>query len=265
MGTSEAGSDSPSSKARPQRVNLFRQVRWVFVVGAVFATLYTAWTPLGLIPSGLAERINQSFSYSVDSQPAVWPTPTPRPRPGIGIVAGHWGSFEDPGAVCSDGLTEQQVNLEIATIVQQNLIAAGYDVDLLEEFDDRLVLYKALALVSIHADSCEFINNAATGFKVAGALQSANPERDERLVACLRARYQTATGMSFHPSVTNDMSFYHSFDELHTETAAAIIETGFLNRDREILTQNQEAIAKGISDGILCYINNESVTLPDAP
>jgi N-acetylmuramoyl-L-alanine amidase len=69
-----------------------------------------------------------------------WPTITPGPKPRIGIVAGHWGN--DSGAVCADGLTEEKVNLRIATLVQQYLIAEGYEVDLLQEFDKR---YAALS------------------------------------------------------------------------------------------------------------------------
>ena len=55
------------------------------------------------------------------------------------------------------------------------------------------------------------------------------------------------------------MSSYHTFDEIHEDTPAAIIEIGSLNLDRQILTQEPERIAKGISNGILCYIHNESI------
>jgi hypothetical protein len=75
----------------------------------------------------------------------------------IGIVVGHWNdATKDPGAVCPDGLTEFQVNQDIATRVEQNLVEQGFDVDLLREFDDRLAGYRALALISIHADSCDY-------------------------------------------------------------------------------------------------------------
>jgi len=58
------------------------------------------------------------------------------------------------------------------------------------------------------------------------------------------------------------MTSYHAFDEIHTETTAAIIETGFLNLDRQILTENPDLIAQGIVDGLICYIRNENVTIP---
>jgi N-acetylmuramoyl-L-alanine amidase len=72
--------------------------------------------------------------------------------------------------------------------------------------------------------------------------------------------------MRFHGnSVTADMSSYHAFDEIDSETIAVIIETGFLNLDRQMLTQHQDMIAKGISDGILCYVRNEDISSTETP
>jgi N-acetylmuramoyl-L-alanine amidase len=116
-------------------------------------------------------------------------------------------------------------------------------------------------LVSIHADSCDYINDLATGFKVAAALASPNPERATRLTACLRSRYAQATGLPLHStSVTADMTDYHAFGEISELTPAAIIETGFLNLDRQFLTQNPDIAAQGITNGILCFLNNESIS-----
>jgi len=244
-----------------ERFHLFRHLRLILAVGALLATLFTAWTPLGLLPTGLTDLVNLGLGGDDEQTEASWPTPTARPRPLIGIVAGHWGS-NDPGAVCPDGLTEQEINLEVATLVKQNLVAEGFDVDLLQEFDERLTDYRALALVSIHADTCQFIDNQSTGFKVAAALATRAKDESDRLVACIQSRYQAATNLTLHAgSITTDMSSYHAFDEIHTDTAAAIIEIGFMNLDRQILTQNPELIARGITDGILCYIYNESITL----
>jgi N-acetylmuramoyl-L-alanine amidase len=145
-------------------------------------------------------------------------------------------------------------------------VGYGYNVDLLKEFDPRLDGYKALVLVSIHADSCDYINDQATGFKVAAAISTFYPERAERLTACLRSRYTSTTGMSFHPgSVTADMTSYHAFDEIDTETTAAIIETGFLNLDRKMLTKHPDLAANGITQGILCYVRNEDITPLETP
>jgi N-acetylmuramoyl-L-alanine amidase len=196
--------------------------------------------------------------------PTAGPTSTPRQRPLIGIVAGHWGN--DSGAVCVDGLTEADVNLKIATLVQKQLTDLGFDVDLLKEFDPRLTGFKATALISIHADSCDFINSEATGFKVAAALSNPNPDAATRLTACLRSRYAAATGLSLHStSVTRDMTDYHAFNEIDKSTVAAIIETGFLNADRGLLTQTPELAVKGIVDGIVCYLEGEPIMTPTTP
>jgi N-acetylmuramoyl-L-alanine amidase len=176
--------------------------------------------------------------------------------PRIGIVAGHWGS--DPGAVCPDGLTEVQVNLDIAQRVVNQLWARGYKCDLLEERDSRLNGYVADALVSIHADTCEEYPDAtppASGFKVASVADSAVPEAEERLVACLIERYGARTGLYYHAgSVTPHMTQYHSFYEIDASTPAAIIETGFLLADREMLTTQAHVVALGIVDGVDCFL-----------
>jgi N-acetylmuramoyl-L-alanine amidase len=175
----------------------------------------------------------------------------------IGIVSGHRGN--DSGTVCADGLTEAQVNFDHATRVADFLRAEGYTVDILDEFDARLKGYRALALVSIHADSCAYVNDLATGFKVARALQSRVPETEDRLVACMTSRYKRATGMRFHANtVTRDMTEYHAFGEIAAETPAAIIETGFMYLDRPVLTRKPEMVAKGITEGVLCFLRAET-------
>ena len=50
------------------------------------------------------------------------------------------------------------------------------------------------------------------------------------------------------------MSRYHAFREIAVETPAAIIETGFLKADREVLTQHPERSAAGIVAGIECFL-----------
>ncbi len=157
-------------------------------------------------------------------------------------------------------LTEADVNLKIATLVQKKLVDRGFQVDLLNEFDTRLNGYRAVAVVSIHNDSCEYINPEATGFKVAAALNTRDTNRANRLLACLEDRYHRDTGLRFHPnSITADMTGYHAFSEIDPNTIAAIIETGFLNLDQEILTQHTDQVADGVVDGILCFVNNENV------
>jgi len=246
---------------------MFRQLQFVFGVAFVIATLFTAWTEPGLLPGGLSEKLSNALTLQRSTPQSESPTTTPRSNPRIGIVAGHSGN--DSGAVCSDalgGYREVDINLNVASLIREDLVAQGYDVDLLAEFDPRLTGYHALALVSIHADSCEYINDQATGFKVSSAISTKYPEQAARLTTCLRTRYASITGLQFHSgSVTGDMTNYHAFSEISTDTPAAIIETGFMNLDREILTQHPDVIANGIASGILCFVRNEDISATQVP
>jgi len=250
------------SRARRTQFSIWGALQSIISVGILMATLFTFWTPANLFSDQLFDQMITAWE---GNQGQTYPTATPLPAPRIGIVAGHMGF--DPGSVCEDGLQEADVNRVIAALVQQKLTDAGYQVDLLNEFDDRLQGYQALALVSIHNDSCSYVNDDATGFKVAAASASAYPEKAIRLQSCLADRYATITGMRYHANtVTNDMTYYHAFDEIHSQTTAAIIETGFLYLDREILTTNPNLVAEGVVAGILCYIRNESApALQSAP
>jgi N-acetylmuramoyl-L-alanine amidase len=263
MHTMETPTAPPSPQVSPRRNRgTLYHLQVVVAVALIIATLFTAWTPASLrnnnsVQGGVSSA-NQPQSQP-QSQLAEGVTPTPRARPLVGLVAGHWGN--DSGAVCSDGLQETQVNQNIATLVQKYLVEKGLDVEILHEFDPMLQGYQASVLVSIHADSCDFINDQATGFKVAAAMANPHPERAARLTACLRGRYGQITGLPLHStSVTSDMTSYHAFGEIDENTTAAIIETGFLNLDRQFLTQHADLAAKGIADGILCYIYNQDIS-----
>jgi N-acetylmuramoyl-L-alanine amidase len=237
-------------------------LQFVLIVALVIATLFTAWTPGESRQSISIETINLATPAPVaTSLPTSGPTSTPRLRPLIGIVAGHWG--HDSGTVCMDGLTEVSVNQTIATLVQKRLVDLGYDVDLLKEFDTHLTDYQADVLISIHADSCNYVNAQATGYKVAAAMANPQPEKATQLTSCLRARYGQITGLPLHStSVTIDMTDYHAFSEIDKSTVAAIIETGFLNLDRQFLTDKPDLAAEGIVSGILCYMQNEKLNTP---
>lgn len=249
----------------PKRARPLLAARTVIGIALLLATLFTAFPSRGLANGDFYDRL----SVILTPRPADSQALAAQPQLRIGIVAGHLGN--DSGAVCYDGngnvsLTEVDVNLEIAAIVQQQLIQKGFEVDLLKEFDTRLNGYRALAIVSIHNDSCEYINDQATGFKVAAALNTNDLNRANRLTSCLIDRYYDATGLTFHAgSITGDMREYHAFREIDPSTVAAIIETGFLNLDREILTRKTELVAAGVVDGILCFANNENVEAAPIP
>jgi N-acetylmuramoyl-L-alanine amidase len=264
MSTNKEASNSRNSKS--SQGGSFRYLQMVIGVAFLIATLFTAWTEPGLLPGSLSESLNSALANKETPQSIDLPTSTPRPNPRIGIVAGHSGN--DPGAVCPaelGGFREVDINLTIANLAREYLINEGYDVDLLAEFDPRLTGYQALALISVHADSCDYVNDQATGYKIAAAMSTFYPEQADRLTSCLRYRYAEITGLSFHAgSVTNDMTSYHAFSEIHNQTPAAIIEVGFMNLDRKILTEQPDLLARGITSGILCYVRNEDISLPTA-
>lgn len=247
---------------RPQVVIRFsvvlRSMGTIVLTALILATLFTWWTPSAFLPAGAADQL--AIAQATQERQQIITRTAPEQT--IGIVSGHRGPYPstglpDPGATCADGLTEQQVNENVARQVVTLLQREGYQVDLLDEFDARLQGYRALAVVSIHADSCEFVNEQATGFKVASFAYSTVPQVDAQLVTCLNDRYAAATGMSLHPSITNDMTNYHNFQELAPGTPGAVIEIGFLYLDRALLTGRADVIAYGIYDGILCFLRNE--------
>ena len=247
-------------QAEGKPFSFWQGLQTILLVAFVIATLFTLWTPDSLIAGSLEAKMAQALQSASDESPEDNEGGN-LPEEGfnrIGIVAGHYGS--DPGAVCSNGVTEASLNLEIATLVQKDLSDRGYAVDLLEEFDERLQGYEGAVLISIHLDSCEYINDQATGFKVAAALAAQNIANSQRLTACLSDRYAEVTGLPYHAgSVTDDMTYYHAFNEINSNTTAAIIEAGFLNMDYQMITEETEKIAEGIVAGILCYLNQEAI------
>jgi N-acetylmuramoyl-L-alanine amidase len=172
-------------------------------------------------------------------------------KPLVGIISGHRGN--DSAAVCSDSLTEVEVNYQVALEVTKLLERRGVQAILLDEFDDRLDGFQADALISVHADSCMVPN--VTGFKVARATDSAIPDVADKLVSCLDEAYGDYTGLPKHlNSVTADMTQYHAFREIDPLTPGAIIELGFLLDDRYLLENKPKILARGVAAGILCFL-----------
>lgn len=171
----------------------------------------------------------------------------------IGIIAGHRGY--DSGTVCSDGLTEVDVTSSLAENVALMLRASGEEVETLNEFDQRLDGYEAKALVSIHIDSCDYINDLASGYKISGSGYTDSTE----LSTCVQEAYSLATQLEYHPnSITPEMAGYHAFRKIGSSTPAIIIEVGFLNLDRDVLMNRGDDVAQGLHDGIMCFLEKQS-------
>lgn len=234
----------------------------VITAAGLMATIFTWFTPNDFIDSDVRSALGmaQATSQPLAVQPTIIPTPNWLRR--IGIVSGHRGPQNDPGAVCPDGLTEAEINFNTAQLVVRNLRGRGYSVDLLDEFDPRLDNYQAAALVSIHANTCqEWPNNeVVSGYLIAAAAARITARgNDNVLVECIARYYQAATGLQRRPGVTVDMTDYHTFREIHPLTPAAIIELGFMLADRELLTAGTDVMANAITDGILCFLEPSQV------
>jgi len=229
-------------------------IAFLLVALASMLTVYWYFSPVAATAeivaagSGLRELSAPIFK-AVPAKPVTQRLPQSPGPLRIGIIAGHAG--HDPGAVCEDGLTEVEVNQRIADMVVAHLRAQRIRADLLEEFDARLPGYSATAVVSIHADSCDYFNDLATGFKIAGSSFTDSSQ----LSICVEQAYRLATSLPYHANtITPHMTDYHAFRQIAPGTPAIIIETGFMNLDRKLLTTRAEIPARAISDGILCFI-----------
>jgi N-acetylmuramoyl-L-alanine amidase len=170
----------------------------------------------------------------------------------VAIVAGHRGN--DSGTVCADGLTEVQITTAVADRAAAILTQEGLTTDVLDEFDARLDGYFGTALVALHVDSCDYINDLATGFKVAGSSFTDSSS----LSICMEQAYGASTQLPFNVNtVTPEMTDYHAFREIAPGTPAIIIELGFLNLDRAILTAGSDKVVQGIVDGISCFVKQQ--------
>lgn len=251
--------------ARLPKFNFWSSLGTVISIAIVVATLFTIWTPASLFDSRLADSLKKAVTNNQKATQLVRPTATSRPIPHIGLVAGHWEDTSK-GFECSDGVKESDVNLNIATMVQQRLVAEGFTVDLMKERDTKLMQYSGLLVLSIHSDNCKYIDDTATGFKVASSYYtSTDSTKANRLTTCMSDRYQKETGLRFINEVTDDMSTYHTFDEVNTNTPTIIMEAGYLNLDKDLLTKQPDKAAKAITDGILCYLRNEPLSITATP
>src|SRR5215216_20306 len=118
-------SSRPARRARP-----IRALQATLGIAILLATLFTALPSRGLVSGDFYDRLSMILTPQTNQDSPVVSQPQLR----VGIVAGHSGN--DSGAVCYDGngnvtLTEADVNLEIAALVEQQLKQKGFKVDLL--------------------------------------------------------------------------------------------------------------------------------------
>lgn len=258
---------------RQRRVSVLGGIIRSFLVvipsALLMATILSWWTD----PQFLRPEMRHNIQSAIIAEGATPVPPTPFPTPNwarlIGVVSGHSGPGRgvayDPGAVCDDleSLNEHDINMQTSILVVRKLRERGYVVDLMDEFDPRLVEYEAAALVSIHSNTCQDFGEEVSGFLVAKA--EARPEggADSDLAECIAKYYSRITQLERRFGLTRDMTDYHTFREIDVDTPAAIIELGFMRADREILNNDPELLAEGIVQGIMCFLEPQLDTLPD--
>lgn len=271
--TATAAAPIPRSRPVSRRPRLSGAATWwialrtmvVVMIAAVgVSTVFSLWIQPDFLSDEFIAGLNQvqATQRVLNIQPS--PLPTEQRQVRIGIIAGHSGppagvdSGVDPGAVCPDGLTELEINEGVAREVVASLRRLEYEVDLLQEFDDRLNGYQADVLLSIHSNDCQDYGVGGTGFNAASAFsRQSTAGADELLLNCLVTQYSQTTGLPRHEGVTEDMTNYHTFGEVSLDTPTAIIELGFMLNDRDLLISERPLLAQGIVNGILCFLRPE--------
>lgn len=237
-------------------------LRTIFVVlisAGLVATILTWFTDPQFLNPAVVKGLQgnrPALIADVTTAPTIQPTQasTPNWLQRIGIVAGHRGPENDPGAVCDDGLTEAEITFDVAQKIVTNLRALNYSVDLLDEFDPRLNDYQAAALVSIHANTCQDFGEVVSGYLIAKAASRPDGGIDDILAECLAQKYEERVDLERRFSLTLDMTDYHTFREIHPLTPAAIVELGFMLADRELLTEQPDLLAEALTNGVICFL-----------
>ena len=192
--------------------------------------------------------------------------------PLIVVDAGHGG--EDVGCV-EGGISEKDVNLQIALLVKSALEEKGYRVmmprttDEYLEKEERVELansYQADIYISIHQNTYEGADKSVSGIET--WYDGADDTRDSNRLARLIHQQTIESTKAEERELLECADFCVTGKTL---MPACLIETGFLSnpRERALLstTEYQEKIAQGICNGIDLYFNPRTMylTFDDGP
>lgn len=172
------------------------------------------------------------------------------------IDAGHGGN--DPGAIYG-GISEKDVNLEIALKVKADLKKEGYRVVLTRKTDEFIGLYdragisnekNARVFISIHCNAAD--NGGANGIEIYSMKDS---EEGKKLAESVRKPVIENTGAKDLGVKQRNFAVLRA-----TQCPAILVETGFLSNDNERWLLNsdeyQEKIADGIAKGTAVYLRS---------
>ncbi|MBI2325194.1 MAG: N-acetylmuramoyl-L-alanine amidase [Chloroflexi bacterium] len=184
----------------------------------------------------------------------------------IGIQAGHWETEKAPPELWRlltqtgtawGGVTEVQINLDIAKRVRPILEAKGFVVDVLPTTIPPG--YVADAFVALHGDGDG--TGVNSGFKM--AFSSRRTPYEAALLESIKTHYAAATGLGYDGQrVTRQMLGYYAMSWQRNKYATAphtpsvILEMGYVSNDgdRELMIDRADVIAGGVAEGILRFL-----------
>ena len=219
-----------------------------------------------LLPVGAEVTANPSPAAAV-----------PEAAPRVALQAGHWLAAEAPDELAGirtngtrgGGKAEWEVTLEIAQRTAEILEEAGYIVDVLPATVPPA--YRADLFISIHADGHN--DTSIHGFRVGAPRRDRTGGRSGEFAEVLASEYLKATQLRRIPVVTRRMENYYAFNSrrfvhsIHPQTAAVIIETGFLTNaaDRRIIVDAPARSAEGIAAAVKSYLPHIPAPAPVPP
>lgn len=234
------------ARRRRRKKRLLRLVVLLLLLLAAFLVL--------IIGKFLRERMSLSalsretmFSWDITSVDIV-------------LDAGHGG--KDQGAN-GDDVIEKEITLEIAKKTEECLKEAGYKVKLTRDEDTFMELEeraeyanrkKAKVFVSIHCNSSE--DGEGNGIETFYSEQKG--EESEKLAVLIQENLIAQTNARDREAKAADYTVI-----ARTKMPAVLVETGFLSdaEERALLEQEeyQNHLAKGISDGIIAYLEQSVI------
>jgi hypothetical protein len=185
----------------------------------------------------------------------------------VGIQAGHWKTNEAPDELRrlipqtgaeSEGVTEVEINLDIAQRVAVILNSKGIAVDILPTTIP--VGYVADAFVALHGDSDGVGENS--GFKMAHG--SRRGPYEDALLNAIKDAYGAATGLDYDAGrISRNMTGYFAFSwsrfqhAVAAHTPAVILEMGYVSHDgdRSLMLDKPDVLATAIADGIMTFLS----------
>lgn len=186
----------------------------------------------------------------------------------IGIQVGHLDTDKVPAELGTRivfqtgtswaGVTEVDVNMDIAQRVKAQLVARGYVVDIIPTTVPPG--YIADVFLALHMDGDG--TGEKSGFKIAHG--SRRGPYEDRLVSLLRDEYGKQTGLDWDAvGISRNMTNYYPFNwgryqhAAAPHTPAAILEMGFLSngQDRSLMLDHGDGVALAIVNGIQRFLD----------